>query len=172
MSVHSHIDQMLEELRSVLAQVDGDQCGKLATAIADARAVFVSGAGRSGLAMRSFAMRLMHLGFEVHVVGETTTPGMTSQDLHLIGSGSGSTVSLVANADKARALGARIALITAREDSPIGHLADVIVTIDAPTPKSDRELGLESVQPMGSLFEQALWLTLDAIVLLLMNKAG
>src|SRR5665811_602610 len=36
--------------------------------------VFVMGAGRSGLAAKAFAMRLMHLGLNVYVVGETVTP--------------------------------------------------------------------------------------------------
>ena len=59
-----------------------------------ARTVFVAGSGRSGLAMRSFAMRLIHLGLSAHVVGETTTPRITDRDLLLIGSGSGSTPGL------------------------------------------------------------------------------
>ena len=36
--------------------------------------VFVGGAGRSGLMLRAFAMRLMQTGREVCVIGETVTP--------------------------------------------------------------------------------------------------
>ncbi|HID41529.1 MAG TPA: 6-phospho-3-hexuloisomerase, partial [Pyrodictium sp.] len=38
--------------------------------------VLVMGAGRSGLVGRAFAMRLMHLGFNVYVLGETITPSI------------------------------------------------------------------------------------------------
>ncbi len=48
-------------------------------------------AERSGLMMRVFAMRLMHMGFESHVVGETLTPAVEKGDLLVIGSGSGET---------------------------------------------------------------------------------
>ena len=34
------------------------------------------GAGRSGLVAKAFAMRLMHLGLEAFVVGETITPAL------------------------------------------------------------------------------------------------
>ena len=39
--------------------------------IVSANNVFVTGAGRSGLAAKAFAMRLMHLGLSAYVVGET-----------------------------------------------------------------------------------------------------
>ncbi|MCZ6677794.1 MAG: 6-phospho-3-hexuloisomerase [Candidatus Poribacteria bacterium] len=170
--MQTYISQILDELRNALIPVSNDQGEKLAHAITNSRAVFVAGAGRSGLAMKSFAMRLMHLGFETYVVGETLTPNITDRDVLLVGSGSGSTGSLVGIADKARAVGAAICLITIQEDSPVGQMADTILTIPAPTPKIDVDLNLASVQPMGSLFEQSLLLTLDAIILLLMDKTG
>jgi 6-phospho-3-hexuloisomerase len=170
--IQVYISQILDELRGTLAYVPNDQVEKLANATIGARRVFVAGAGRSGLAMKTFAMRLMHLGFDTYVVGETITPSITSSDLLLIGSGSGSTSSLVANANKAHAIGATIYLITIDKDSPIGQMADVVLAIPAPSPKIDKDLGFNSVQPMGSLFEQSLLLTLDAIILLLMDKTG
>ena len=170
MDIQTYISQILDELCKTLSHVSNEQTEKMVNAIKDARTVFVAGAGRSGLAMKSFAMRLMHLGFDVYVVGETTTPNITPRDMLLIGSGSGSTGSLVVNANKAHTLDAKIGLITIQEDSPIGQVADVVITIPAPTPKIDRDLGFNSIQPMGSLFEQSLLLILDAIVLLLMGK--
>ena len=73
---------------------------------------------------------------------------------------------------KAAAIGATIYLITIDENSPIAQVAEVVLAIPAPSPKVNRDLGFRSVQPMGSLFEQSLLLTLDAIVLLLMEKTG
>jgi 6-phospho-3-hexuloisomerase len=168
--IRTYITQILDELRETLAHVPNNRGEELADAIINAQTIFVAGAGRSGLAMKSFAMRLMHLGFDTYVVGETTTPGITDKDLLLIGSGSGSTGSLVVSANKAQAIGAKICLITVDADSSVAQVADAILTIPAPTPKIDRDLGFRSAQPMGSLFEQSLLLTLDAIVLLLMEK--
>ena len=172
MNIQAYISQILDELGETAGHVCNDSAEKLTDVIIDAQTVFVAGAGRSGLAMKSFAMRLMHLGFDTYVVGETITPSITDKDVLLIGSGSGSTSSLVTNANKADTIGATICLITIDENSPIGKLAEVVITIPAPSPKVNKDLGFRSVQPMGSLFEQSLLLTLDAIILLLMGKTG
>lgn len=172
MNIQAHISEILDELGETVGHVCNDSAEELADAILAAQTVFVAGAGRSGLAMKSFAMRLMHMGFDTYVVGETVTPSITDKDVLLIGSGSGSTSSLVVNANKADAIGATICLITIDENSPIAKMAEVVLTIPAPSPKVNRDLGFRSVQPMGSLFEQSLLLILDAIVLLLMEKTG
>ena len=170
MNIQVYISQILDELGETVGHVCNDSAETLADAIIDAQTIFVAGAGRSGLAMKSFAMRLMHMGFDTYVVGETVTPNITAQDVLLIGSGSGSTSSLVVSANKADDIGATICLITIDEHSLIAQLAQMVLTIPAPSPKVNRDLGFRSVQPMGSLFEQSLLLTLDAIVLLLMEK--
>jgi hypothetical protein len=54
-----------------------------------ANRVFVVGAGRTGLALKMAAMRLMHLGLVVHVAGEVTSPAIGRCDLLLVASGSG-----------------------------------------------------------------------------------
>ena len=172
MNIQTYISQILDELGETAGHICNSSAEKLADAIMDAQTVFVAGAGRSGLAMKSFAMRLMHIGFDTYVVGETVTPSITDKDVLLIGSGSGSTSSLVTSAKKAEAIGAPLCLLTIDQNSPIGKLADVVLTIPAPSPKVNRDLGFCSVQPMGSLFEQSLLLTLDAIILLLMEKTG
>lgn len=142
-------------------------------AIHSAPRIFLAGSGRSALGIRGFAMRLMHLGKTVFVVGETTTPALCAHDLLIIGSGSGRTASLVAAATKAKGLGARILLITADRASPIGQLADWVVEIPAPTPKSpNAKASVRSAQPMGSLFEQSLFLLLDGVVMVLMEMEG
>ena len=170
MNIQVYISQILDELGETVGHICNDSAEKLADAIIAAETVLVAGAGRSGLAMKSFAMRLMHMGFDTYVVGETVTPSITAQDVLLIGSGSGSTSSLVVSANKADDIGATICLITIDEHSPIAQLAQVVLTIHAPSPKVSRDFGFRSVQPMGSLFEQSLQLVLDAIVLLLMEK--
>lgn len=56
--------------------------------------IFVVGTGRSELVGKAFAMRLMHLGFNVHVVGEVTTPAIRDKDCLIAISGSGETKQL------------------------------------------------------------------------------
>ena len=170
MSTADHIRQVRAELDRTLGAIATDDVDRLVELIANARRVFVAGAGRSGLAMKAFAMRLMHLGLGAYVVGETVTPAMTADDLLLIGSGSGATASLVAMAEKARTLHARLALVTIVADSRIGRLAEVVVAIPAPSPKARAQHGRTSVQPMGSLFEQSLLIFLDVVVLRLMER--
>ena len=165
------IPLIVREIDQCLGAVAPAQVEAAVDAIDKAQQLFIAGAGRSGLAMRAFAMRLMHLGKTVHVVGDVTTPGIAQRDLLVIGSGSGSTDSLRAMAGRARAAGASVMLLTIVPDSPIGRIADVVVRIPAPSPKAGAAAGtVDSEQPMGSLFEQSLFLLCDATILALMRK--
>lgn len=172
MTMQTYLTQILAELQTTLPQVSTESSDRLIEAIMEADKIFVSGAGRSGLVLKAFAMRLMHLGFQVHVVGETTAPSITPNDLLLIGSGSGTTNTLVVIANEARRVGAKVALITSRAESSLGQVADIVLTIPASTPKVANPIYPQSIQPMGSLFEQAMLLTLDALVLRLMAKTN
>ncbi|MCC3374917.1 6-phospho-3-hexuloisomerase [Cohnella sp. REN36] len=161
---------VLRELASVAESISEDDAAALAGRIRRAERIFVAGAGRSGLMMRAFAMRLMHLGFRTHVVGETTTPGFGARDLLIVGSGSGETRSLAAMAERASAAGGTVALATVQPDSTIGRLAACVVAIPASVKEASGP-SRPSVQPMGSLFEQSLLLLLDALVLRLMEES-
>lgn len=174
MNYTEYAGKVADELARTLGGVDDGAVEALVDQIEQASSIFVAGAGRSGLAVRAFAMRLMHMGRQVYVVGETTTPNITDRDLLLIGSGSGATESLVAVAGRARhKFNAQIALVTIFPKSPIGQLADTVVTIAAPTSKAPGQAQTTtSIQPMGSLFEQSLFLLLDIVVLRLMDRAG
>ena len=83
--------RILEEVSGVVDRADLSKTQDLVTAIRGAKRVFVAGAGRSGLMMRAFAMRVMQLGIDTYVVGESTTPDVRKDDLLIIGSGSGRT---------------------------------------------------------------------------------
>lgn len=171
MSGH-HLSAVSDELRDILQQMDSEQVNALADLLVKAPRVFVAGAGRSGLMVRAFAMRLMHLGLEAHVVGEVTTPPIAQGDVLLIGSGSGRTPGLVLHAKQAVASGAHVVLVTASPGSAIGALSTSCVCIPAPTPKTGSTGAHASVQPMGTLFEQCLLIVLDVVVLLLMERRG
>ena len=166
------IKRIAKEVHDCIANVSSEEVDAAVDLIEGPPRVFVAGAGRSALGIRGFAMRLMHLGVTSHVVGETTTPGIAAGDVLVIGSGSGSTASLVAAAEKAHAIGVSILLVTIDPTSPIGQLADVTIRVPAPSPKAAGGGSSSSIQPMGSLFEQSLFLLLDALIVLLMNKKG
>ena len=53
-----------------------------------------------------------------------------------------------------------------------GIVADRRLTLPAPSPKAKAGETVRSVQPMGSLFEQAVLLFLDAVILELMARRG
>jgi 6-phospho-3-hexuloisomerase len=163
---------IVQELGRTLGAISPEDGEALVDAILASRKVFVAGAGRSGFMVRAFAMRLMHLGFDSFVVGETVTPNLEKGDLLVIGSGSGETGSLVSMAGKAKKLEAGLALVTIFSKSSIARLADLVVRIPAPTAKSEVETGFASMQPMGSLFEQSLLLFLDSVIVRLMERRG
>ncbi|MDH7593219.1 MAG: 6-phospho-3-hexuloisomerase [Methanomicrobiales archaeon] len=156
------------------AEVDG-----LVSEINCARRVFVMGAGRSGLVAKAFAMRLMHLGLQSFVVGETITPALRQGDLVVVFSGSGETKTIADLAETAKNLGARVALITYKKDSRIGRIADHVVMI----PSQREKIGEESQEfevrqmmgehksfaPLGTLFETAAMVFADAIISRLMD---
>lgn len=143
---------------------------RLADLVEGADRVFVLGAGRSGLALRMTAMRLMHLGLEVHVVGDTTTPAITAGDMLLAASGSGTTESIVRAAQRASDVGARVGAITTAEVSPLTDNADVIVRVPA-AQKLDRSAEA-SAQYAGGLFEQVVVVIGDGLFHALWKRRG
>ena len=167
-----HHLQILTELTAVLGKVDRDRMDAAANVLAQAPAIFATAAGRSGCMVKASLMRFMHMGIPSYVIGEMATPSAHAGDVLLIGSGSGETETVKAVAAKAKKLGMKIVLVTIRERSSLADMADAVITIPAPTSKlADGGIGA-SAQPMGSLFEQAMLLVLDALVMAVMEKKG
>ncbi|MCY0867991.1 MAG: 6-phospho-3-hexuloisomerase [Desulfurococcus sp.] len=144
------------------------------------RKIFVVGAGRSGLVAKAFAMRLLHLVFNVYVIGETILTKSSPGDILVAISGSGQTKLVVSAAEVAKSVGVRVVAITTYPDSPLGKLADIVVRVPGRT-KSAREddyvsrqiLGMhEPLAPLGTLFEDTLLVFLDGVIAELMEKLG
>lgn len=155
---------------NALRSASASSLDEAATELAAAPRIFVLGAGRSGLALKMTAMRLMHLGLDVHVVGEVTSPAIASGDLLLVASGSGTTGAIVRAAETAQSVGANILALTTAPESPLGRLAAVTVVIPAAA-KQDHA-GQVSAQYSGGLFEQALLLVGDALFHTLWQASG
>lgn len=169
--IAASLSRIAGELTSVVDRLaTGDSVDDVLEVLGGADRVFVLGAGRSGLALQMTAMRLMHLGLAVHVVGETTAPAIRAGDVLLTASGSGTTTAIVRAVETATEVGARIVAITTAPDSPLGQAADALVVVPAAT-KLDRS-GTASTQYAGSLFEQAVVLVGDAMFDALWRRSG
>jgi 6-phospho 3-hexuloisomerase len=143
----------------VLSGSDERDVQRLVSIAESAQRIFIAGAGRSALAARFFAMRLMHCGYTVYVVGEIVTPSVAAGDVLVVLSGSGSTETLLALARKGGAAGARIVLVTARPGSPIAALAGAVMLLGADGSAKSRH-GM----PMGTLFELSALIFLESVI--------
>ncbi|MGV8852850.1 MAG: 6-phospho-3-hexuloisomerase [Rhodoglobus sp.] len=171
--VSSAIDLVLAENTRISTTIARDHAETIRAAIdllSAASRVFVLGSGRSGLALRMLAMRLMHLGLTVHVVGEVTTPAIAAGDVLLAASGSGTTTGVIRSATTAADAGASVIAITTAADSPLATLAQVAVVI--PAAQKQDHAGTRSAQYSGGLFEQALLLLGDALFHVLWEESG
>ena len=173
MSVQANLKKIIAELATNSELIQDTQLNALIDLMIKAKDhhIFLAGAGRSGLAIRGFANRLLHLGFSVSLIGEISNPHSHQGDLLIVGSGSGETESLVALANKARKRNVMIGLVTMDAQSTLAKLADVVVILPGVSPKLQHEgAQIHSIQPMGSAFEQICFLTYDGIILELMDK--
>ncbi len=165
-----------------LSGVQPGQIDKMVEWIIDAkdRRLLIIGVGRSGLVGRSFAMRMMHLGFNVYVMGETITPAIGKDDLIIAISGSGMTKLVVTASEIAKEVGARIVAVTSYPESDLGKLADHIVQIKGRTKvaaETDYFLrqitgAHEPLAPLGTVFEVSTLVFFDSLIVELMRRLG
>lgn len=161
---------MAGEISSAVEALSSTDLAPFVRLLRDSDRTFVHGAGRSGLALRMTAMRLMHLGLTVHVVGEVTSPAIGKGDVLLTASGSGTTPGILRAAETAASVGAAVAVITTAARSPLAAIADQVIVVPGAA-KLDRS-GTVSVQYAGSLFEQTLVLLGDALFHALWQASG
>lgn len=169
--VKNYTIDILKELRTAAPQIAVSDIEGIVQAITTAKHIFLAGAGRSGVAIQAFTNRLLHLGFDVSVVGEISSPHSHPGDLLIICSGSGETSSLKNLAQSAQLAQVNIALLTTKPDSTIGQLANSVIKLPG---KAKADITSDDVftQPMGSEFEQLAFLTFDGIVMNLMDAIG
>lgn len=163
---------VLEEHRRVFEAQPEEDLERLMDAVMEAGRIFVFGAGREGIAARSFAMRIMHLGKETYWLLDDTTPGMKEGDLFLVVNGSGKIGYIDYFLDQAQKTGAKTAVLTGApmERTPLASNATAF--IPAAVYKGTDPRVVPSKQPMGNLFEQHLFLLFDILVMMLEQKMG
>jgi 6-phospho-3-hexuloisomerase len=155
--MNPHRKLVLDKITEILAATPDDYEDRLTKMIEAADQVFVGGMGRSGLVTKFFVMRLMHAGYKAFALGETVTPAIHAGDLFIVISGSGETGSLIANAKKAKEIGAKVVLITAKSSSTLADLADEVLQIGTDN-SYQKVFGL----PMGTMFELSALIFLEA----------
>ncbi|VVB86904.1 3-hexulose-6-phosphate isomerase [uncultured archaeon] len=169
-----------DHIKKVASELDKGSVTDLVTGIMGSKKIFLMGAGRSGLASRAFAMRLMHMGFNVYVVGETTTPAVQQDDLVIAVSGSGETPSIANLGGIAKKIGSKLATITSNKDSTLGRISDIVVIVPG-RPKEDviyedyherRMIGYPQLAPLGTIFEISALVFLDAVISEMMVRTG
>ena len=168
--IQENLEMILNENHKLASQLEFDEIAKFIPFIQDAERIFIVGAGRTGLALKATAMRLMHLGFTVFIVGETTTPAIKKGDLLIAGSGSGTTSSIVKAAEKAVFANAQVVALSTTTESPLAKLSSHTVILPA-AQKQDHGATI-SKQYAGSLFEQSVLLLTDAIIQTLWRLDG
>lgn len=162
-----HQRLVIDKISSILEATDIDYDEKLTRKLDQARRIFIAGAGRSKLVGNFFAMRLVHAGYDVSVVGEIVTPSIKSGDLLIIISGSGETEQLIAFTKSAKKVGADIVLISAKADSTIGDMADAVFQIGR-----SEQYGKVKGMPMGTVFELSTLLFLEALISHVIHEKG
>ncbi|QPK81290.1 SIS domain-containing protein [Schaalia sp. ZJ405] len=164
MSFAENSQTIVSELSEVMQRVSSREVVDLRRAILGARRVIVIGVGREGLAARAFTMRLAHAGIDSHWIWDDTTPSLTADDLLIAVSGSGEIGHIDYVVSRAEKIGAQIAVVTANPQGKTALRAQHIVTVPAAAFLSSGDM-VESIQPMGSLFEQSVWLMFDCVIL-------
>ena len=177
----SAIEAILDNIRDAEEYLVEEDIANFIEVITTADNIFVTGAGRSGLAAKAFAMRLMHLGLSSYVVGETISPAINAGDCILAISGSGETNTIVTAAKISKKRGAKVLALTSYPQSSLGQIADGIIHVKGRTKvEVDDENYLKrqikgnytSLTPLCTAFELTSLVFLDGLVSELMEAMG
>lgn len=172
---------ILSDINGVIQSIDENEIEKMIKIVLDAKEnkILLLGTGRSGFVGRAFALRLMHLGFNVYVSGETITPALTPEDLVIAISGSGTTKTVVTQAEVANEIGSKVIAVTSHPESPLSNFTDEIIVVKGRT-KIDQEFDYDRRQitgehdnaPLGTMFELSVMVFLDSVIADLMQRLG
>ncbi|HET8685559.1 MAG TPA: 6-phospho-3-hexuloisomerase [Methanosarcina sp.] len=168
-------------LNEIIDRLDREAIKAMIQKILEAESVFLMGAGRSGLVAKAFAMRLMHLGFSVYVVGETTTPSVQTPDVVIAISGSGETRSIADLGKIVKDIGSTLITVTSKKESTLGKISDITMVLPSKT-KNDLDADgylernmrgdYKKVTPLGTSFEITSLIFLDSIIAQLIIFTG
>ncbi|XKH50499.1 SIS domain-containing protein [Chryseomicrobium palamuruense] len=160
------VSNVLEEIAHVVKHTNIKDFTEMEKYIQKGRRLFLYGEGRSGLMVKAFGMRLMHAGYTVFIIGETTTPSIGEGDVLLILSGSGESTASRHIAETSKKSGATPLLVTANPELQSNLLYTHVALIPAAT-KHRLAHEPDTIQPLGNQFDQSAHLLLDSLVIYL-----
>lgn len=144
-------EKILGEYRQVFERVDQDNMRAFIDEVKAHDRIFLIGVGREGMATRAFAMRLMHMGKEIHWIWDDTTPSIGERDLLIATLGDGRIGHINYICERAKEAGAMIYVVTG---SPSGdtakNVADKVFFVPAAVYRGTDDV-VPSFQPMGNM---------------------
>lgn len=157
--------EAVSELSAVLDGIDDKSYETACKMICDAKEILLYGCGREALQIRGLAMRLYHLGCNAGMVADMNAPPLCAGDLFIVSAGPGELSTVSALMQVARRDGATVLFLTAVADAEATRLADHTLVIPAQTMATDQEDGKLSVLPMGSVYEGAMFVLFEMMIL-------
>lgn len=167
MSDLTSLEYILKRIETAVSSIDQDAVAKFEESILASKKIFIYGSGRSGLAGQFFAVRLVQLGLDVHFVGDMTTPIIEKDDLTILVSRTGETMSAVQTANIARRIGSKVVSITSFRSSKLAHASNSVILIPF-----DADPSASKHAPLGTLFEESVNIFFDSLIPELMKKLG
>jgi len=158
------LEYIMDEIRSIVSSIDAGLQKELVEDIASAERIFIYGAGRSGLVGQLFAVRLVQMGLDVHFIGEMTTPIIEDNDLTILISKTGDTMSVVQTANIARRIGCKVVGITGNSTNKLAQASSSVIVFNQSGPHEP------SYAPMGTVFEDSVLIFFDSLVPSIMEK--
>jgi len=159
------VQQVINEAHSLLDTLNLEEVSEWLYALSSIwtkRRIFFWARGRSFLILRGFAMRLMHMGYQIHIVGEVDCPSIEKDDVLVVASGSGSTGSILLFAEKAKKIGASVAAIIGKPETPLHTLCNLVVEFHPEMIPESQQLRANGG---GTRFEHSLMLFFDSCIL-------
>jgi 6-phospho-3-hexuloisomerase len=156
---------ILKEVQEALDHISPAAMEETIRSIVSAKKIFIYGVGRSGLVGQAFAVRLVQLGFNVHFVGDMTTPFVDPEDLVIIVSNTGETMSAVQTTNIVRRVGAKVIAVTSNPNSKLSHAANTVLEI-----VQARDDLKKRYAPLGTIFEDSALILFDSMVPIIMER--
>ena len=170
MTYREYGEKILKEYEQVFALQDEECLNRFKETVKRVQRIFCIGVGREGMMTRAFAMRLIHMGKEVHWIWDDTTPHIGEGDLLIATLGDGRIGHIDYVCRRAKEAGAFIYVITG---SPSGktaqEVADDVLFVPAAVYRGTDPV-VPSFQPMGNLFEQSLLITFDILIMMIVEE--
>jgi len=159
------LDFIQKEIADAVSSISDESQDRLIDLLLTKKTIFIYGSGRSGLVGNFFAVRLVQLGLDVHFVGDMTTPIISKNDLAILISNTGETMSAVQTANIARRIGCHVICLTSSSTSKLAHASNDVIRLEI-----RRNTDTKVYAPLGTIFEDAVIMFFDSIVPCLMKK--